>query len=76
MKIISMNFPPIQSEELISNFLPSCLYVNSWQPEKYRHTKAQRQMKKEKYKTRNMNSITPVFRLSPIANAVYFLQFK
>jgi len=71
-----MNFPAMQSEELISNFLPSCLYVISWQPEKYRHTKAQRQIKKEKYKARNMNSITPVCRLSTVANAVYFLKFK
>lgn len=71
-----MNFPAMQSEELISNFLPSCLYVISWQPEKYRHTKAQRQIKKEKYKARNMNAITPVCRLSPVANAVYFLKFK
>lgn len=61
---------------LISNFLPSCLYVISWQPEKYRHTKAQRQRKKEKYKTRNRNSITPVCRLSTTTNTVHLLKFK
>lgn len=71
-----MNFLVKQSGELISNFLPSCLYVISWQPEKQRHTKAQRQIKKEKYRTRNMNSITPVCRLSTITNTVYLIKFK
>lgn len=66
----------MQSDVLIGNFLPSCLYVISWQPEKYRHTKAQRQRKKEKYKTRNMNSITPVCRLPTTTNTVHSLKFK
>lgn len=71
-----MNFLVKQSGELISNFLPLCLYVISWQPEKQRHTKAQRQIKKEKYRTRNMNSITPVCRLSTITNTVYLIKFE